>query len=173
MDARTANQLRAAGLDPVKLPTGTKIDGKPIGEATDKPIDVEACPNGNVFITIPGLPPSKPRMTQSDKWKQRPEVMRYRAWCDGVRAAVGSCLPDPSHVAQVNWTAYFEPPRSWPKKRRLAAIGTLHQVKPDIDNIAKALCDCLFARDQNISEMHCRKRWDWWARLEVAILIET
>ena len=27
-------------------------------------------------------PIGKPRMTRADKWKQRPAVMRYRAFCD-------------------------------------------------------------------------------------------
>jgi len=32
-------------------------------------------------------PVPKPRQTRSDKWKQRPCVMRYRAFADEVRAA--------------------------------------------------------------------------------------
>jgi hypothetical protein len=34
MDAKTANQLRNLGFNPDKLPPGTKINGKPIAEAT-------------------------------------------------------------------------------------------------------------------------------------------
>ncbi|MGK4302143.1 RusA family crossover junction endodeoxyribonuclease, partial [Klebsiella pneumoniae] len=30
-------------------------------------------------------PIGKPRMTRADKWKQRPEVIRYRAFCDEAR----------------------------------------------------------------------------------------
>lgn len=30
-------------------------------------------------------PIGKPRMTRADKWKKRPAVMRYRAFCDEAR----------------------------------------------------------------------------------------
>jgi hypothetical protein len=30
-------------------------------------------------------PVGKPRMTRSDKWKQRPPVIRYRMFCDEAR----------------------------------------------------------------------------------------
>lgn len=30
-------------------------------------------------------PIGKPRMTRADKWKTRPAVMRYRAFCDEAR----------------------------------------------------------------------------------------
>lgn len=33
-------------------------------------------------------PVPKPRMTQSDKWKKRPEVVRFLAYKDALRAAV-------------------------------------------------------------------------------------
>ena len=34
---------------------------------------------------IPVNPVSKPRMTQSDKWKQRPTVLKYRQFKDDMR----------------------------------------------------------------------------------------
>ena len=36
-------------------------------------------------------PMGKSRMTRADKWKKRPEVLRYRAFCDEVRLRVLSC----------------------------------------------------------------------------------
>lgn len=40
-------------------------------------------------------------------------------------------------------TASFAPPASWSKKRRAAAMDQYHTVKPDLDNILKAVCDGL------------------------------
>jgi Holliday junction resolvase RusA-like endonuclease len=172
LDAKTAAQLRAIGIDPARIPPGSTIGGKGIDSLGTPTVEVERCPNGTVRLVVPGPAPGKPRMTQRDKWKQRPEVVRYRAWCDMVRAAVGDCLPIASRVAEVNWTAYFEPPQSWSKKSRVAAIGRRHRSKPDRDNIDKAVLDCLFSRDEAIADGTLRKRWDWKARLEIEIILE-
>jgi Holliday junction resolvase RusA-like endonuclease len=124
------------------------------------------------YVTIPGIPVSKPRMTQRDKWKQRPCVMRYRAWADGVRAKVWKALgtlPASNRVHRLSWIAYFEPPKSWGKAKRAAAIGELHRAKPDRDNIDKALLDCLFDQDSGVAAGTIEKRWDWTPRLELVI----
>lgn len=157
-----------------KLP-GVVGDLQPFETLASRPetVTVAACPSGTVRIVIPGEPMSKPRMTQRDKWKQRPVVMRYRDWCNRVRAAVGDSLPAPEQIAELNWIAYFEPPRSWSKDRRWRAAGTPHYAKPDRDNIDKAVLDCLFKQDQGIAAGRIEKRWDWKARLEVEIVATT
>lgn len=129
-----------------------------------------ACSSGSLLtIVVPGPPIGKPRMTQRDKWRQRPAVMRYRAWADRVRAIAG-VLPPAERVLSLSWTAYFEPPKSWPKKRRLAAIGTKHRVKPDSSNISKGIEDILWpAGDSALADGSYAKRWDWDARLEIRI----
>ena len=71
---------------------------------------------GELQITVPGTPIGKPRMTRRDKWKERPCVMQYRSWCDMVRLIVGNSLPPAGLVLSLNWTATFEPPKSWSKK---------------------------------------------------------
>ena len=164
------DELRRMGWPDAMIDTAT-VNGRPMGEATN-PVMVEVCPNGNMRLVIPGAAPGKPRMTQQDKWKKRPRVVRYREWCDRVRAAVGDSLPAVEDVAEVNWTAHYEPPRSWSKKRRVAAMGQRHRTKPDRDNIDKAILDCLFAKDERIADGTLRKRWDWKARLEVEIITE-
>lgn len=123
-----------------------------------------------VTITIPGPPLGKPRMTQRDKWKQRPCVMRYRSWADMARLYAGR-LPEPGAVLRLDWTAYFEPPPSWAKRKRAEAIGTLHQSKPDRDNIDKAILDALFRSDSAIAWGTIEKRWGSPARLEVRITL--
>lgn len=116
-----------------------------------------------------GDPIGAPRMTQSDKWKKRPCVVRYRAWKDAARKAAGE-LPPVDKIVSLNWTAYFSPPVSWSGKRRSAALGTLHRSKPDLDNICKAVFDSLFEQDQAIAHGTFRKEWDVVERLEVEII---
>ena len=173
-DAKTAMQLRNAGIRPENLPPGTLVGGRPIERASEPIIQLEVCPNGTVRLVIPGPPPGKPRMSQRDKWRKRPEVQRYREWCDRVREAIGSSIPPAESVTQLNWMAYFEPPASWPKKKRVAAIGQRHRSKPDSSNILKGLEDCLWPEgDEALSDGRYSKRWDWVARLEVEITVDT
>ena len=133
--------------------------------------------SGNRFrIVIPGKPIGKPRMTRSDKWKKRPATTRYWAWCDRVRAgiaAAGLTVPPAETVLAVNWAAYFEPPKSWPKKQRVAAIGTLHRAKPDADNLLKCW-DALWPDgDSAIAAGTFRKEWGWESRVVLEIITET
>lgn len=121
-----------------------------------------------IRFSIPGEPIGAPRMTQQDKWKQRPCVVRYRQWKDEARRAAGE-LPPVEDIASVSWVAYFVPPASWSKKRREAAIGTLHRSKPDRDNIDKALLDALFPNDQGVAAGVIRKVWGRECRLDVTI----
>lgn len=148
----------------------TTCNGKPLAEVElGDAVLVDRHVN-HLLIVVPGPTPGKPRMTQRDKWKKRPCVVRYREWCDRVRAAVGDAVPAAEDVACLSCTAYFEPPKSWPKRRRVAAMGTPHQSKPDIDNLCKTVLDCLWPQgDAAIASIVARKRWDWKARLEVGI----
>lgn len=100
------------------------------------------------------LPMGKPRQTRADKWKKRPEVMRYRAFCDHVRL-LGVELPEAnSHV-----TFILPMPQSWSKKKRLAYNGKPHQGKPDFDNLMKALMDAIFEDDAHIWDARVTKLW--------------
>lgn len=123
---------------------------EPLREAVEAP---EHC-----LFTIPGAPIGKPRMTQRDKWKKRPCVMRYREWADRARlSAPEGMTQDPTDV---NWTAYLPMPKSWSEKKREAMMGQLHRQKPDSDNISKALFDALFKSDCGIATGSFRKCWD-------------
>lgn len=115
-----------------------------------------------ILIVVAGPPMGKPRMTQRDKWKQRDCVRRYRAWADHFRACIAEQvgqLPDVETVDSVSWTAYFTPPKSWSEKRKLESIGQQHRVKPDRDNIDKAVLDIMFKKDQAIATGTIKKRW--------------
>lgn len=122
-----------------------------------------------IRFTIPGEPVSAPRMTQQDKWMKRPCVVRYREWSNEAKRIAGD-LPDPSRIESLSWSAYFEPSESWPKKKRVASVGTLHRFKPDRDNLDKAVLDSLFKNDAAIARGSISKWWDWTPRLEVEIV---
>ena len=112
----------------------------------------------NKKITVNVVPMGKPRMTQRDKWKQRPAVMRYRAFCDQMRLQTSGQIPP--DLDNLSWTAYLPIPKSWPKHKRESMAGQLHRQKPDRDNIDKGVLDSLFKEDSGIAAGHIEKRWD-------------
>jgi hypothetical protein len=75
-------------------------------------------------------PIGKPRMTRSDKWKKRPEVMRYRAFCDEVRLRKLTMPESGAHV-----TFVLPMPASWSKKKRAEFSG-----KPISQNLTATTC---------------------------------
>ncbi|MGQ0329406.1 RusA family crossover junction endodeoxyribonuclease [Citrobacter portucalensis] len=102
----------------------------------------------------PITPVGKPRMTCADKWKKRPEVLRYRAFCDEVRLQ-GIELPESdAHV-----TFILPMPASWSKKKRADFNGKPHQIKPDFDNMMKALMDAIYENDAHIWDARVSKLW--------------
>jgi Holliday junction resolvase RusA-like endonuclease len=95
--------------------------------------------------------------------------MRYREWCDRVRAEAGE-LPPTESVVWLSWTAYFAPPDSWSRRKRERLMGEQHQQKPDRDNIDKAVLDCLYpGGDQAIAGGTIEKLWGEPARIEITI----
>lgn len=122
-----------------------------------------------IRITIEGDPIGAPRMTQRDKWKRRPCVLKYFDCRDKARKAAGT-LPPVEQIESLSWVAYFTPPASYSKKRRAALLGTQHRAKPDRDNIDKAILDALFADDAGIAKGSIEKRWDVAERVEIEIV---
>lgn len=108
-------------------------------------------------IVVPGEPVAKPRQTRSDKWKERPCVVRYREWADKARAAAG-LIPPAAHHADI--VIYLPLPQSLSAKKRGAMAGMPHTVKPDLDNIIKSCFDALLKRDQVIHEVRAKKFWE-------------
>ena len=163
MDLTTSNR-RVEAREQVRVAAGLVVE-----EAGRIAPDAQ----GVLRIVVDGPPPGKPRMTQRDTWKKRPCVMRYRDWCDRVRKAVGIKLPPAKSVQALDWVAYFEPPKSRPKKLRELCIGHLHCAKPDRDNIDKAVLDCLYREDSSIAMGTIQKRWGSTARIEITIHYKT
>jgi len=98
-------------------------------------------------------PIAKPRMTRADKWKERPAVLRYRAFKDEVRLN-NIQIPVPCKLI-----FFIEMPKSWSKKLRVEQDGAPHQQAPDIDNLIKGLFDAIYTEDAHIWGVHAEKRW--------------
>lgn len=101
----------------------------------------------------------KPRMTRRDKWAKRPCVLRYRAQADHLRLA-GLRLPM-RYIA----IAFLRMPDSWSLAERRRNAGQPHLVRPDQDNITKALLDSLAPSDAHLWDGRLQKRWAWHGRL--------
>ncbi len=113
---------------------------------------------GEINFLVIGDPMGKPRMTQRDRWKKRPVVLRYHDYCDRIREAAPT-LVDHVDVYAVDVIAHMPMPASWPKKKKAAMDGQMCRGKPDWDNIGKAVCDALFEEDSGIADGRTRKFW--------------
>ena len=100
-------------------------------------------------------PNTKPRMTRSDKWKQRPCVMQYRAFKDEVRLKK-VYLPEAYHIIFV-----IPMPKSWSKKKHLEMLYKPHKQTPDKDNLEKALLDALYCDDSHVWDGRVTKIWGY------------
>lgn len=118
-------------------------------------------PDSPVSFTVPGTPIAKPRQTRSDKWKERPCVVRYRAWADRARQCMFEATGTVSiTVGRLDVVAYFTMSKRLSAKDREAIRGFQHMTKPDADNILKAVADSLCRNDQMIHTMSIKKRWE-------------
>ena len=62
-------------------------------------------------------------------------------------------------------------PKSWSKKRKAKLLGKPHQQIPDLDNLIKALNDCLRDEDKYIWEVNASKTW--WDEGRIIIYTDT
>jgi Holliday junction resolvase RusA-like endonuclease len=111
-----------------------------------------------ITFTAKGKPVGKPRMTRRDKWQQRACVLRYRDFCDRLRA-VAPCNLNDFDCFAIKVVAYIAVKDSWSEKRKKCSNGTPHRSKPDADNILKAVGDALFKDDSGLWDVQCKKYW--------------
>ena len=114
-------------------------------------------------FTIPGKPFGKQRArtTRQGRMYTPKETVAFESL---VRAMALEIFSQPIEgPIGVKVLAIFEPPPSWSKRKRAAALNTWHTQKPDSDNIIKAVLDGLnrvaFADDSQVSSQHCEKVW--------------
>lgn len=112
----------------------------------------------------PITPCPAPRMSQSDRWKQRPCVLRYRAFRDQVRLHKVT-IPD-----RVRIIFHMPMPASWSAKKRAEMDGKPHQVRPDTDNLWKSVGDSVFENDAHIHEIHANKVWAVEGAIEIGAI---
>lgn len=100
-------------------------------------------------------PVPKPRMTQSDKWRQRGCVVRYWEFKDRLRELWGEDdLPE-----AIGLVFIMPMPTSWSEKKKKLMDGKPHQAKPDTDNLQKSVWDCLAESDSYIWDARATKFW--------------
>jgi len=108
-------------------------------------------------FTYIGKPVAKPRMVRSDKYKKRPVVLNYWAFKDRITRqakAKGFKLGNAYKV-----TFIMPLPASLSEKKKEEYDGTHHMIRPDIDNMLKAVNDCLLLEDSAVYYVVCRKKW--------------
>lgn len=120
------------------------------------------------FYLFDIIPIGAPRMTQSDKWKTNPNhldpqkrqrkiVTQYFAFktllqlqSKELNFELGNALD----------AVYLIPmPNSWSNKKKERMNGLPCEVKPDTDNITKAIKDTLRKNDSDIWYEKAEKRW--------------
>jgi len=113
-------------------------------------------PNDKLIVETD--PISKPRMTQSDRWKQRKCVLTYRNYCDILRAEAIS----QNFSLSDRYLAIFllAMPSSWSKKKKNQMLGKPHTNKPDGDNLIKSVQDALLPKDQTVWLFVMKKLWN-------------
>jgi hypothetical protein len=104
--------------------------------------------------TVYAKPMGKPRMTQSDKWNQRPSVVRSRKLADDIREAFGLKPMDKFKSAgKIEVYCYFHAE----DESKFGKI--IHQAKPDASNCLKECEDSLLDKDEMLYSVHCEKAW--------------
>ncbi|MDP9364397.1 MAG: RusA family crossover junction endodeoxyribonuclease [Chloroflexota bacterium] len=108
-------------------------------------------------LVLDVAPVAKPRMTQRDRWAERPAVLRYRAYCDELRAKAGEAGYGVGGVLRVRFALPM--PASWSRAKRTRHDGAPHRGKPDVDNLCKGLMDCLLKDDAGVWRLEAEKVW--------------
>jgi Holliday junction resolvase RusA-like endonuclease len=108
----------------------------------------------------------KPRMTQRDKWKRRPVVIKYILFKEALKYyAEENCYKVPD---ELSLTFILAMPKTWSKKKRDAMRGKPHQQRPDLDNLIKAFKDALCEDDSHVHTYGTMKKiWGDVGQIEV------
>lgn len=114
------------------------------------------------------MPVPAPRMTRRDKWLKphRPCVQRYFDFCNEVKKA-NIKIHESCRIV-----FYMPMPKSWSKKKKDKMHLEPHQVRPDGDNLEKALMDAVFKDDSHIWKVCKEKRWSYEGAIVVEKIIE-
>jgi len=109
------------------------------------------------------IPMGAPRQTQRDRWAKRPVILRYHAYRDELNLK----LPAFELGMSLDLRFYLPMPPSWSQKKRALMVGTYHDQKPDIDNLAKGFMDAFQVEDKHVAVLHCEKYWAETGAIEI------
>lgn len=134
--------------------------------------------SATVYFVVYGKPVGKgrPRATSRGGF--------VRMYTDAKTLGFESAVADEARIAMREWqafdtpmqmqlSAYYPIPKSWSKKKRQMAMdGEIHpQVKPDLDNVMKAVLDAMngvvYVDDSQVINMVATKRYSSDPRVEV------
>jgi len=99
-------------------------------------------------IIFPVSPFPKPRMTQRDRWKKRPVVVKYHIYKDSMNHYANEYNYCVDNVLSLTFIIPF--PKSYSKKKKQELRGKPHILRPDLDNLLKAFKDALCKEDSYV-----------------------
>jgi len=132
---------------------------------------------GPVTLLITPRPAERPRFSQHLKgaYNSKSYSEYKKRLVELLKAKITEgAIALPADYASVMVDFYLPVPKSWTKRRKAAAYGTLHRSKPDADNYLKAICDAMteaevFADDGQVAVMVARK---WYVQEDAAPRLE-
>jgi len=104
-------------------------------------------------ITIKMNPFPAPRMSRRDSWNPSSSAQRFFRNRDQFKLLANTEglteLPP-----AMGFTFHIPMPASWSKSKKAKHFGQMHQQKPDLDNMIKAVLDCLtYGREKDDAHM--------------------
>lgn len=130
-----------------------------------------------ITFTVPGQPQGKgrARSTKSGRHYTPAKTVAYERMIGECAAEVMGERPVLTGPAELHVVAVFGVPASWSKTKREAALqwDTYPTVKPDADNIGKAVCDALnglvWVDDSQVVDCRVKKVYGREPRLSVTV----
>ena len=118
------------------------------------------------MVIYPITPCTKPRMTQRDKWKKRPRVLKYFAFRDEVKLRGVEYPESGAHII-----FHIPLPKSRTKKKRALMDGKPHQQVPDKDNLDKVLMDAAYDNDCRVWDSRVTRLWAFKGAREIKAML--
>lgn len=109
-------------------------------------------------------PIPKPRMTRNSSWRYKDYWAFKEAVALMARAKKFSLKDEYSVVFTIMM------PDSWSNKKKAEYDGSPHKQRPDLDNLVKAIQDCLLDNDSSIHCFKAKKIWGYSPSIEITEL---